>query len=197
MSTKLAPFELAPVPGLVFGKMTLDEAYAKEWRADNLNDFLCLLYDGKLVSDTLYRVGGLGTLNFKKGNYLMLLKHTEDIYSQAFMHRCYDKEQRKRLDPAILTGKHLKSQWCIIDKQGVEKQVFDDGLNYPYLIKNSVLYGYKDRIWNIESGYEYGRKTGSTLESEQYLFFEYYGDDERKQGIMRVNKKTGTWKVHK
>ena len=104
----------------------LPEAYRKKWNV-YMKDFCHLYKDGVKVSDTLYRIGGFG-LNFKE-DYNMILKHIESFY-----------------DDNITTVKskkpHLKDLWTIIDKNGVEKVVFEQFTNVYlsggqiYILKN-------------------------------------------------------------
>lgn len=57
--------------GLVLNSIEVNEDYLKEWNCIH-SGFKCLTYNGKLVSNTLYLVGGMGKDDLSKGKYLQL-----------------------------------------------------------------------------------------------------------------------------
>lgn len=172
--------------GLQISHITIDEEYAKKWNVHN-KDFVVLTVNGELLRPTFYRIGGLNTPNLGKNKYFMLMKHVE-----AF----YDKKITKTTgsDP-----KHLESRWCIIDDEGNEKVEFKQ-FEHAYLVKNSCIYSIGSDYYNIETGEHYCH-TSSSMESEEFLFLDnhllYKNDDKTKMGVMKINKKDGTWEVFK
>lgn len=163
--------------------------YLDEWN-ENSRDFVCLTRNGELVSNTLYRVGGIGTKDIKDKRYFMLLKHVEAYYSADIMKqsRKYDKNNTK-------SNKHLASRWCILDSNGVEKFVAADSIHSPYLVKDSCIYSVNRKYYNIETQELYC-EAYTAMESAGYLFLDNQFDkDKSKRGVMKVDKATGTWEL--
>lgn len=161
----------------------LDNDYRKKWNIGNLNDFVHLTRNGQLINNTLYRKGGLGKIN-TKNDYFLLLKHTEDYYEDSD----YNKGD-------INKKRHLRSNWCIIDKDGNEKIVFNNNtLDYPYL-SGGLIYSIGHKYYNIETGYFYCHSYHS-LDSDNFLFLDNkFDEDKSKQGIMKINKNDGSWEL--
>ena len=80
--------------GLQLSKISVNEEYAKKWNVD-LNDFVCLTKNGELISNNLYRIGGLNNPNLEKDKYFMLIKHVEAIYDFDFIKQCYPNKSEK------------------------------------------------------------------------------------------------------
>ena len=170
--------------GLQLVGIKIYENYRSKWNI-RMNDFCCLFLNRVLVRPTLYRVGGLSFGNFLEKDYFMLLKYTEAFYSKEIMAGSKDKKP-----------KHLKGQWCILDKHGVEKKTFPEFSN-PYLVKNSCIYSVNRNYYNIETD-EFYCHSSLSMESKDYLFLDNeYGKDETKRGVMKINKKTGDFELFK
>lgn len=169
-----APLQLSPI--------TLKEEYRKKWNVHE-NDFVALTRNGELVSNSLYRVGGFGgRSDVNKGGYFMLLKHVEAYYADNIT-----KEKARK--------PHLESRWVIIDNNGVEKVEFNQ-FKTPYLTKDSLIYHVDNRYYNIETGEQYGDSIYTKVESKEFLFLEnLYDKDDSKRGVMKINKKDGTWEL--
>jgi hypothetical protein len=161
---------------------TISEEYRKKWNIGKLNDFVHLVKDGQFINDTLYRVGGIGGIN-TKDDYFLLLKHTEDYYEDSD----YNKGD-------INKKRHLKSQWCIIDKDGNEKIVFDNSFCSPYLHRG-LIYSVDHKYYNIETGYCYG-SVSSSMSSDTFIFLNTEFDkDKTKRGVIKINKFDGTFEL--
>lgn len=171
---------------LQFGKISINEDYRKKWNIHHLDDFVCLTRNGELLRPTLYRIGGLNNPKLNKDEYFMLLKHVEAFYSKDIMKMSKGKGNS---DP-----KHLESRWCILDKNGNEKVEFK-AFDSVYLLQDSCIYSVKGNHYNIETGEHYG--SGSTsMSSKDFLFLDNsYDKDESKRGVMKINKKNGTWEL--
>lgn len=166
--------------GLQLSPITVNEEYCKKWN-ERLTDFVCLTKNGELISNSLYRVGGLNTPHLGKDDYFMLLKYVEDFYSD-------DITKVKKDKP------HLDGRWCIIDKNGIEKKVFES-FKSPYLTKDSCIYSINSDYYNIETGECYGYSSTSMV-SEEFLFLDNrYNKDKTKRGVMKINKKDGSWEL--
>lgn len=173
---------------LQLSPIQVNQDYLNEWN-NNSNDFVCLTKNGELISKSLYRVGGFG--GDIKQDYFMLLKYVETIYDYDFIKKCYPNKSRKELE---LQRKHLEGRWCIIDKNGVEKKEFDQFEN-PYIKKGSCIYSVDSNYYNIETG-EFYCKSSKSMESTEFLFLENpYDKDLSKKGVMKINKKDGSWSV--
>lgn len=158
----------------------LGEDYRKKWNIRE-RDFVCLYKDGAPVSSSLYRVGGMGNSNPGEGRYFMLLKYVEAYYPENIMLMCDNK------DP-----KHLSGRWCILDKNGVEKVVFEAHAS-PYFVKNSCIYHLNNNYYNIETGECYCQSYNN-MESADFLFLNNAFDkDKSKRGVMQINKQDGSW----
>lgn len=164
---------------LQLSPIKLNDDYREKWNI-TLNDFVCLTRNGQLISDFLYRVGGGGVPDVNK-DYFMLLKYVEAFYPDSIT-----KEEKRK--------PHLEGRWCILNKEGVEKVEFPHFKN-PYLVRNSVIYSIDNDYYNIETGQLYC-KSYSSLKSSDYLFLSNdFDKDKSKRGVMKINKKDGTWEL--
>jgi len=159
------------------GRISINEDYRKKWNIYE-NDFVCLTKNSELIRNTLYRIGGLGNPKLNEG-YFMLLKYVEAFYSDSIT-----KEKEKK--------PHLEGRWCILDKDGNEKVEFEQ-FSSPYLVKNSQIYSIGGKYYNIENG-EFYCHVYTAMESSEFLFLENcYDDDKSRRGVMKINKKDGSW----
>ncbi|MBK7362669.1 MAG: hypothetical protein IPJ01_10275 [Micavibrio sp.] len=174
--------------GLQLSPISINEDYCKKWNI-NGEDYVCLTKNGELISNSLYRVGGMG--GDIKEDYFLLLKYVESIYDFDFIKKCYPNKGKKELE---LLRKHLEGHWCIIDKNGIEKKEFDQ-FKSPYIQKDSCIYSVDSNYYNIETG-EFYCNSHSSMTSNEYLFLDNkYDKDESKRGVMKINKKDGTWEL--
>lgn len=166
---------------LHLSKVLLTAEYRKKWNVDQ-NDFVLLTRDNEPVNSSLYRTGGIFNVNLKN-DYFILLKQVEDYYDDTIT-----KDKNKK--------PHLAQCSCIIDKNGVEKKVFNHFEN-PYLVKNSLIYSINGNYYNIETG-EFYCRANTSMDSTDFLFIENkWDDDETKRGILKIHKKTGTVELFK
>lgn len=173
---------------LQLSPIKVNDEYCNEWN-ERMTDFVVLTKNGELISNSLYRVGGFG--GDIKQDYFMLLKYVESVYEMDFLKRCYPNKSNKELE---LQRKHLEGRWCIIDKNGVEKKEFDQFKN-PYIKKGSCIYSVDSNYFNIETG-EFYCNSSKSMESSEFLFLENpYDKDLSKKGVMKINKKDGSWTV--
>ncbi len=165
---------------LQLSPISINEDYCKKWNIRQ-EDYVCLTKDGKLLRPTLYRIGGVNAPNLGKDNYFTLIKHVEAYYADDITK--IDKEKP-----------HLESRWCIIDKNGDEK--VDVGpFKYIYIVNGSCIYSVDKDYFNIETGEHYCRAY-SSMKSNEFLFLDNeYDDDKSKRGVMKINKKDGTWEL--
>ncbi len=174
--SKVDPGNNAP---LQLCKISINEEYRVKWNIHE-NDFLCLTKNGHLISNSLYRTG-MFTPNLKEDKYFLLMKHVEAFYDDSIT-----KDSKRK--------HHLESRWCILDSNGVEKVVFPS-FKTPYLIKDSCIYAIENKYYNIENGEYYGTSY-SNMQSIEFLFLEKkYDDDKSKRGVMKINKKDGSWEL--
>lgn len=162
-----------------FVKKVFDEKYSKKWNI-HMDDYVQLADDnGNLISDSIYRMGGMFSLNdFKNGEYFELIKYTEEYYGDNIT-----KDKKKK--------PHLEGRHCILDKNGVEK-VICESFEYPYIRKNSVIYSTsKKGMFNIETGEFYGEPT-TVIEGKNFIIIENrWRVDDSLKGIFLIDKKTG------
>ena len=162
---------------LQLSPIVIKDDYRKKWNIHE-NNFVCLTKGGNLISDALYRVGGIGGYINDENPYFMLLKYVEAFYNDSITKITKDKP-------------HLEGRWCIIDKKGIEKKEFGH-FKTPYIIKNSVIYSVDSNYYNIETGEFYGYGY-TTMNSTNYLFIDNaYDKDKSKCGVIKINKKEGT-----
>ncbi len=168
---------------LQFSKIAVSEEYSKEWNIHE-NDFIGLTRNGELLRNVLYRIGGLNTPKLNEDEYFCLIKHVEAFYSKDIM------KISKSNNP-----KHLQGVWCILDKNGNEKVEFPP-FKSPYLVKDSCIYSLDNNYYNIETGEKYGCYTYSSVQSKEFLFLDNsYDKDNSKRGVMKINKKDGTFEL--
>jgi len=182
MTTVKNNLELAPA--------LVDLSYLNEWNQRS-TDFVQLYKDGKLLRDTLYRVGGMG--NRIGADYFTLLKYSEAKHTLDFLKQCYPDKKKKDLLPLV---KHLDYRWVILDKDGNEKYELKSHQT-PYIVKNSCIYILEGQYINIETGEIYG-STFNSIESENFIFIEDMNNgDKSKRGVKKICKKDGTWELFK
>lgn len=163
-------------------KPDMDEQYKKYWNITE-GDFFGLAKDGKLLRNTLYREGNSSGMN--QDTYFMLMKHTEAFYPDSIT---TDPDKKR----------HLACHWCIIDKEGNEKIVFEE-FHHGYLISNSCIYTIDNYYFNIETK-EKICKSYQSMKSENYLFLSPVPESlkdlkNRKHIVLKVDKKTGAYEV--
>ena len=168
---------------LQLSSIKINEDYSKKWN-ERMTDFVLLTRDGQPIRETLYRIGGLSSLRVNQDidkDYFPLMKHVEEIYDDSITK---DKTQKR----------HLASKWCIIDRNGVEKIVFES-YKSPYL-HGGVIYSLDSNYYNIETGELYCN-TSKSMHSEEYLFLENsYDKDKSRRGVMKIHKQSGTYELY-
>ena len=173
---------------LQLSPIQVKDEYCKEWN-ESATDFVVLTKNGELISNSLYRVGGMGA-DIKK-DYFLLLKYVEAIYDFKFIKECYPNKNTSQLESL---RKHLEGRWCIIDINGNEKVEFNQ-FDRPYLVSNSCIYSIKSNYYNIETG-EFYCNSSSAMSSTHYLFLENnYDGNKSRRGVMKIDKKDGTWEL--
>lgn len=164
-----------PKDGLQLSPIQVREDYKRKWNVD-VDDFYCLTYNGKLLRPTLYRTSPLFNAKDLREDYFMLFKHVESYFPDEVT---TDPDRKPRLE----------SRECILDRYGNEKVEFaDNPLDHATLINNGVVYRYRDRYYNVETGEEYCRGY-TTARSSRHIFVEL-----RPMGggqVMRIDTKTG------
>ncbi len=165
-------------PTLQLSEITVNADYHKKWNIGSMSNFLVLTRGEEIVRNTLYRVGGLGQANLND-RYFMLIKYVEAYYPDNITR---DKARKP----------HLANHWCILDREGNEKVVFDSFKN-GYLVKDSPIYHMDSNYYNIEDGELYCRSSNS-MESSKYVFLDNkYDDDKSRRGIMQISKEDGSY----
>jgi hypothetical protein len=177
---------------LQLSRIDVNSEYLKEWN-ENLKGFVVLKKNGEILRNTLYRIGGINNPKVGTDKYFMLIKYTEELYTWDFIKKCYPQMSKKEQEKHL---KHLKSEWVIIDNNGVEKVTQGDSLDYMYLVSpNSCIYAVKNNYYNIESGFHYGYSSCS-MKSTDFLFLENrFEKDETKKGVMKINLQDGSWSM--
>lgn len=168
---------------LEFSQIIIDENYAKKWNASSC-DFICLTIDGEPINKNLYRKGRVFDYMNNDDNYFMLFKMVESYYSDSITKIKKDKP-------------HLEHRVVILNKEGIEKVEFKV-FQHPYLIKNSCIYTIDNKYYNIETGELYCSSCYTRMESSEYLFLNNpYDNDPNKCGVMKINKKDGSYELFK
>lgn len=164
--------------GLQLNSIILDEAYKKKWKIGSTDDYKCLTMNGKLLRNTLYRVGGIGQFRPKTDRFHMILKYVEAQYSKDII------KMSKSKSPNYLNG-----LWCILDSNGNELVTIPNSLYYAHLINNSIFYTYRDEIINILTN-EVICKYGKYFVTENYIFAET-SYDTKTCSVIKIDKQTG------
>ena len=163
---KNTDLELVPVE--------MPEKYAKHWN-ERSTDFLALCRNGKPISNSYYRTGGLFT---NRGlDFIHILKYVESYYDADLTQETRDNPDARR---------HLSGQFCLINKKGEETRVFEK-FESSYLISNAV-YSFKNGYYNCFTNELYCSRQGS-VESKTFLFLE------SGKKVYKVNKQTGDYKI--
>jgi len=172
--------------GLQLCPISINTSYANKWNV-TMNDFVKIVKDGRILRDTLYRVGGMNKPKVGIDNYFMLLKYTEAFYPKSITDITRIKD-----------NKYLQGNWCILDKFGNEKIVIDHSLSkFPSIIKNSCIYSIGNDYRNIETNEIYC-SSYDMMESTDYLFLDNkYDSDEERCGIFKISKSDGRFEIIK
>lgn len=170
--------EITVTGELRLSPITLSDDYATKWNTKSYPDFSHLTRNGEILNNNaLYRVGGMDKFD-ASADYNILLKYTESFYEDKITKNPKEKP-------------HLKSEWVIVDKNGVEKVIFKE-YGSPYLIKNSCIYSFKNRYYNIETGYMYADYAGNTIQTENFILL---GSSWDTTSCIKINKRTGEFEV--
>lgn len=164
--------------GLVLQPVEIPEDYAKKWNEHSV-DFVQLYYNGKKVSDSLYRKGGLYSGN--TDGYYMILKYTEAIYKDSIT-----KDPKRK--------KHLQGNWVILDSEGNEKYEHKE-YGSMYLMGGQV-YSIGSKYYNIETNELYCTSY-DCMRTDNFIFLNNtaYDADPNEKGVMKINKKDGTYEI--
>ena len=167
--------------GLKLVTVDVDLEYRKKWNCIKSN-FKHLMLDGQIINEnTLYREGGIFSSSDLKNDYFVLLKQVEEFYPDNITKIKKDKP-------------HLSDCSCILNKYGKEIKVFNS-FDRPWLIKNSVIYNMSSHYFNLLTGEEYCRASTS-MESSEFLFLDNkYDMNQAKRGILKINKKDGSFEL--
>lgn len=163
-----------------FSPITLKEDYRKKFNITS-NDFIVLTdKNGNQVNDSLYRKGGSFNYDPTKDKYLTLLKQVESKYPRNIMDMCKGNKNPN----------HLQNTHCIVDWHGNEKFLAENGFEYITIIRNSCLFIYKKRIYNIETLFCYGQYDTS-IDTEMSLIVEVRENYSSPKTVIKINKLTG------
>lgn len=164
---------------LQLSPIVVNSKYLSEWN-ENMTDFIVLTKDGKLIDNSIYRIGGMSGDKDIENDYFMLIKYVECYYSPDII-RMSNSD----------SNKYLSGRWCIFDKNGILKKEFDEHIS-PYIVHDSCIYSINSKYYNIETDELYCNAS-KIVESSKYLFLENaYDKDLIKRGVMKINKKDGT-----
>lgn len=168
----------------------LPAEYRKKWN-ETCPDFVHIYVDGKKVSDTYYRVGGVNpTINRKRDGILEGLEHCTLLkYIEA-------RYEGKETTPGSLN--HLESHWCIVNQKG-EEVVVSRRFNYIYIV-GDCIYKTSDNnsYYNIKNGQCYGESLDDVLVSDDFIFVaDKYNKDREKRGVLKIDTKTGEYELFK
>lgn len=180
--------------GLKLEKFILDPEYAKKWQ-EHSTDFLILTLNGEIVDNTLYRIGGFGKPKFNKGEYSMLLKYNESLYSEETCRACDKLKPNQKVD--IAKRRHLASVWVIIDDRGQIKVEATGTFNRINTVDNSRLYTSDSYMYDCETGFCFGRYS-NYFTSKEFVFLDVgYDNDKEKCGVYKINKLDGKYEFFK
>jgi len=174
----------------------ISNEYRKKWNIHpRLDDFVTIHKDDKQISPQLYRVGGF-RLDLNKP-YFMLIKQVESYYDYSIT----NSKSKAR-------NRHLAGHWCIINQNGVEKQVFSQFTNV-YIVAG-IVYSIDNNYYNIETGEYYGHSSNH-MKSSDFLFinneysFDCYNknykdqsiDPKERLGVYKINIHDGSYEIFK
>lgn len=159
--------------------VTVNKEYADKWNLRQ-TDFVCLILNGLLHRENLYRFGGMNRPMIGITRYFQILKYQEAQFSEKTMRIARAKNPN-----------HLEGVWCIMDQYGNEKVVFEP-FKSPYLINDSCIYTLNNEYYNIETGEMYC-KAHNSMESNDFLFLDNnYDTDLSRRGVLKINKRDGS-----
>lgn len=152
--------------------------YRKKWNVGRLDDFSLLYKNGEKISDTLYRIGGLGVdIN---ADYFCIMKHVEAFYPDNITKIKKDKP-------------HLQSQWVILNNN-CEEKVNIGSYRFPYLV-GGCIYTVDSHVYNINTNELYA-SSSKWMVSNDFIFVENpYDNDKSKRGVLKINKEDGSFEL--
>ena len=187
---------MKPLKGITLKPAILSEKYIAKFQIHDRN-IVQVYKDDVLVSDSLYRVGGLFSCNEK---YFTLLKQVEAQYSKEIMGYALEHEKKHNMK-LNRNPNYLASCCCILDAEGKEK-LTSKSHTYCYLLGGIIAavqdIGGSSKIINIETG-ELISKSARYFSSAEYIFLDNNHDfeDKTRRGIIQLNKETGEYVIHK
>src|SRR5438105_4641252 len=97
-------------PTLQLCPIQVNEEYCQKWNI-RARDYYLLCKNGEAISNSLYRIGGMNTVNLNN-DYFMLLKHVEAYYTDEIIELC-NKTAPNSLRTKETKPEHLESRWVI------------------------------------------------------------------------------------
>lgn len=156
----------------------INDDYKNQWNIHS-EDFVCLTKNGKLITNSLYREGGIGGFKLNEP-YSLILKYVESYYDD-------------NITTDLNKKRHLAGLWCIVNNQGIEKVVFARHKT-PYLT-GGIIYSLDRHYYNIETN-ELICKGSEHMCSEDFVFINNrFDEDKSRRGVWKVNKETGECEI--
>jgi len=156
-----------------FKPYILNEKFAKEYQTTS-KDFIQIYKDGKLVSDDLFRFGGLGG-NWKD-NYIELLRYEKAKYKPEIL------KMSKNKNP-----KYLKGIWVVVNKYGeVIYENRDDEMHRLQHLGGDI-FKKEGKVFNVRTKCVYTENAKDYFETDDYVFIKV---DYQKEG-------NGVYRIHK
>lgn len=151
------------------------------------NDFVCFSIDNTSIDEHLYRFGGFGRPNLNEVPCFLVLRHHPSKMSKDYI---------KKYNLNSKYPHYLKSNWIIMDIYGNTLKEFDS-YESAYLKEGTYIYSVGSKYYNAKTGEYYG--CGNSFESKDYIFIDNIYDytNRSKEGIVRIDKKTGESLIYK
>lgn len=167
--------------------ISLNNDFKEKYRITN-SDFACFSVDNTPIDNHIYRFGGLGKPNLKEDLCFLVFRYYPSKMTKDYIKK-YNLNQKY---PYRIIHK------CVImDIHGNTLKEFDDTLHTPYLKKGTYIYSIGGKYYNAKTSEYYG--SGTSFDSQDYIFINNTHDyiDKSKEGVVRINKKTGESLIYK
>jgi len=143
-------------------------------------DYGYLYKDGKQLSETIFRKGGMGG-EFKDG-YNLLLK--------------YEKGEIKKDKNGKDYQTYTSGYWVIVNTMGEIVMEDNESFSHNLYHQGGIIASKKDFYYNLLTGEKIMVKSSSVIDGKKFIIvehrYDWYGKNEGfKTGVYQINKQTG------
>jgi len=135
-------------------------------------DFIQIYRDGELISEELFRFGGVGG-RWQDG-FMILIHYFESTYEDKYSDEAKLRAKKKK---PYLMKPCLDHLWCIIDESG--KMIYETKEKFHHDLYQvaSFIFVEKERYFDARTGHVYTENGRTKMVTDDYVFIEVWGSE--------------------